>query len=440
MPKSTLFRRYLGRGEVELAEGRAEARRDFDVYFENGGFPETFSVLDRKTYFKLLYDSILFRDILRRHKVRNPALLMNVSYVMMSNFACEVSALKLARQLGVKGVHTVQNYIHYLEEGYMIETLPLYGRKAWERTRMGKSYAIDVGFANYFTGLLAGDERMGRCLENIVFLQLRNRRSDLDFDIFFWKDANGEIDFLCERRGRVMKLIQVAYDISAEKTRKRELSTLFAAGKKFKCDDLVLVTDRVNEVVKEGRQMVRIVDVVTWLFETDREQIRDDLFARAKGSAVEVKRMRNQNREQGTGNREQGTGNREQGIGNRELRDEKDGIREDCRGAPAGDGGRTLPRERDASARGGAVQTLQCRRVFRPPRPAPAARGGARLHHETSGNRGHPQGSRHLEGTGAFRSHLNLRRLLRAAAGSEAGQAFRGFRLASAPRLPRRQP
>ena len=70
------YRRYLRRGEVELAEGRAEARRDFDVYFENGGFPETFTVSDRKTYFKLLYDSILFRDILRRHKVRNPKLLI----------------------------------------------------------------------------------------------------------------------------------------------------------------------------------------------------------------------------------------------------------------------------------------------------------------------------------------------------------------------------
>ena len=39
--------------------------------------------------------------------------------------------------------------------------------------------------------------------------------------------------------------------------------------------------------------MIRIVDVVTWLLETDKEQIRDDLFARAKGSAVEVKRMLN---------------------------------------------------------------------------------------------------------------------------------------------------
>ncbi len=173
----------------------------------------------------------------------------------------------------------------------MIETIPLYGRKAWERTRIGKSYAIDVGFANYFTGLLAGDEKFGRCLENIVFLQLRNRRSELDFDVYFWKDQTSEIDFLCERRGRVMKLIQVTYDIKAEKTRRRELSALFAAGKKFKCDDLVLVTDRVNETVREGRQTIRIVDVVTWLLETDREKIRDDLFAQAEGAAAETKRI-----------------------------------------------------------------------------------------------------------------------------------------------------
>ena len=88
-----------------------------------------------------------------------------------------------------------------------------------------------------------------------------------------------------------MKLIQVAYDIKAEKTRRRELSALFAAGKKFKCDDLVLVTDRVNETVKEGCQTVRIVDVVTWLLETDREKIRDDLFAKGRGAAEEAKRI-----------------------------------------------------------------------------------------------------------------------------------------------------
>ena len=67
------------------------------------------------------------------------------------------------------------------------------------------------------------------------------------------------------------------------------LSALLAAGKKFKCDDLVLITDRVNETVKEGRQTVRIVDVVTWLLETDREKIRDVLFAKGKTAAEEAK-------------------------------------------------------------------------------------------------------------------------------------------------------
>ena len=172
----------------------------------------------------------------------------------------------------------------------MIETISLYGRKAWERTRIGKSYAIDVGFANYVTVLLAGDEKFGRCLENLVFLQLRNRRAELDFDVYFWKDQTCEIDFLCERRGRVMKLIQVAYDIKAEKTRKREISALFSAGKKFKCDDLVLVTDRENETVTEERRTVRIVDVVTWLLEMDREKIRDDLFAKGRAAAEEAKK------------------------------------------------------------------------------------------------------------------------------------------------------
>ena len=88
-----------------------------------------------------------------------------------------------------------------------------------------------------------------------------------------------------------MKLIQVAYDIAAEKTRRRELSALFAAGRKFKCDDLVLVTDHENEIVKEGRQTIRVVDAVTWLLEVDKEQIRDDLFAKSRKATEEARRI-----------------------------------------------------------------------------------------------------------------------------------------------------
>ena len=284
------YRRYLGRGDAELAEGRAEARRDYEVYVERGGFPETFKYADVRGYHKALYDSIVYRDILQRHKIREVALFNRVAYAVMKNYACQISANKLSNQLKTNSSNTVQNFIHFMEEAYLIHTVPLYGRKAWERTRIGKAYAVDPGLANYFTGHAPGEDQQGRRLENIVYLQLRNKQYELDFEVFYYRDDKHEVDFLCQRRVRTMKLVQVCYDMSDEKTRRRELSALFEIGEKFKCDDLVVVTDHENDEVKQGEQTVRIVDVVTWLLETDREKIRDDFFAKGREAAEEARK------------------------------------------------------------------------------------------------------------------------------------------------------
>ncbi len=283
-------RRFLGRGEIVVTEDYAEARRDFLQYAQEGGFPEIYRQSDVKAYHKALYDSILVRDIMQRHEIRQTALFSNVAYTVMSNFACELSAAKMANQLQVKSVNLMQNFIRYMEEAYLIETIKLYGRKAWERTRLGKGYAIDMGLANYFTGFSAGDNRRGRTLENIVFLQLRNKRYELDYEIYYYKDRRHEIDFLCDRRGRIMKLVQVAYEISDEKTRERELSALFDMGGKFKCDDLLLVTDHDNEVVERDGHKVRIVDIVTWLLESAAEKIRDDYYAKERTAVEEAQK------------------------------------------------------------------------------------------------------------------------------------------------------
>jgi len=283
-------RRFLGRGEIVVTEDYAEARRDFLQYAQEGGFPEIYRQSDVKAYHKALYDSILVRDIMQRHEIRQTALFSNVAYTVMSNFACELSAAKLANQLRVKSVNLMQNFIRYMEEAYLIETIKLYGRKAWERTRLGKGYAIDMGLANYFTGFSPGDNRRGRTLENIVFLQLRNKRYELDYEIYYYKDRRHEIDFLCDRRGRIMKLVQVAYEISDEKTRERELSALFDMGREFKCDDLLLVTDHDNEVVERDGHKVRIVDIVTWLLESAAEKIRDDYYAKERTATEEAQK------------------------------------------------------------------------------------------------------------------------------------------------------
>lgn len=284
------YRRFWGRSRPVLTEEDAEARRDYLQYAQQGGFPETFGHPDVNAYYKALYDSILVRDIMQRHEVRQTSLFTNVAYTVMSNFACEMSATKLANQLQAKSVNMVQNFIGYMEEAYLVETVKLYGRKAWERTRLGKGYAVDMGLANLFTGYTAGDNRRGRTLENIVFLQLRNKRRELDFKIYYHKDRRHEIDFLCERRGRVVKLVQVAYEIADPKTRERELLALFDMGREFKCDDLLLVTDHDNEIVERDGLKVRIVDIVTWLLEFAAEKMPDDYFAAGREAAEEARK------------------------------------------------------------------------------------------------------------------------------------------------------
>ena len=268
------YRRFLGRVETPGGtEWRAERRRDYETYFRDGGFPETFRMEDKRGYFKGLYSSILFRDVLRRHKVRNPKLLSDVAFAALSNHACEISALRLAGQLSAASPNTVQSYLRYLEEARLVETIPRFGRKAWEKTRIGKIYAIDNGLVNYFTGVTPTDERLGRRLENLVCLRLRRQCAELDCSVSYWKTPDHEVDFVLERHGRVLRLVQAAYDVSSPKTRERELSALFAAGRELNCPDLVLVTDRESGEETRGGLRVRIVDAPAWLLESAVESL-----------------------------------------------------------------------------------------------------------------------------------------------------------------------
>ena len=259
------YRAWLRRGNARTTVAKVELRRDYDRYFLNGGMPESFVHPDVRRYVETLYHSILLRDVLQRHRLRDTKRFMDTAYVIMNNFATEFSCNRIAGQIGIKNAVTVQTYIHYLNESYLIRTVQMYGSRAYERTRIGKVYVIDPGLISYFSGFSNIGDGYGRRLENIVFLQLYRMRRETDAEVFYYKDNHHEVDFLLRRYTQVWKLIQVSYDISNEKTRKRELSALFSAGAKLGCKDLLLVTDHENGEETQDGMTVKIVDVVTWL-------------------------------------------------------------------------------------------------------------------------------------------------------------------------------
>ena len=266
------YRQFLKRSEAKTTLARAQLRRDYDRYFDCGGLPETFAMADVRGYIHTLYDAILYRDILRRYKIRNIKTFTDVARLLMEGFAQEVSYRNIANRLGVTNIRTIQNYIGYLEGAYLIQTLNRYSTHAHERLQIGKVYATDPGYITHFTGISEGDEAKGRRLENIVFIQLRALREWLDYEIYYYRDQSHEIDFVLRRSGSPIRLVQVSYSLANEKTRSRELSALFEVGRKLKCEDLVLITDHENGEETRYGMTARIVDVTAWLLEAPNEK------------------------------------------------------------------------------------------------------------------------------------------------------------------------
>lgn len=259
------FRTWIGHCDDRTPEKSAEKARDWERYFFKGGLPETFAMTDSRGYVKALYDSILSKDILQRHNVRNAKRFQDAAYVVMQQFAREISYEKLAENTGVSSPHTMQTYIGYLVESYLVSTVRHFSTKPAERIRNEKIYIGDPAYISYFTGVLGSEEELGWRLENIVYLELLRRRYDLDYEIYYYRDQSYDIDFCLVRHGKIHALVQVAYTISGEKTRRREISPLFGAGRKLGCDKLLLITDHERETVSENGQTVEVIPAADWL-------------------------------------------------------------------------------------------------------------------------------------------------------------------------------
>ena len=67
--------------------------------------------------------------------------------------------------------------------------------------------------------------------------------------------------------GSVEELYQVCYDMTDDKTRKREINSLLQGARKFRCNRLTIVTFEQEEDLTIDDYTIRIVPAVKWLLE-----------------------------------------------------------------------------------------------------------------------------------------------------------------------------
>ena len=243
-----------------LEEQSVQAVVVADDYMRNGGYPETIQSRNiTKSYLSTLFDSILLKDVAKRHKVRNTTDLYNLATCLLSNFCNSISANELATELGLSSVTTTKKFCDYLAEPYLFFYLPRFNNKMkLMKKAPSKVYVVDNGFVQSTAFNLS--ENLGRLLENQVFVELLRRGYIPGKTLFYYRTRNDkEIDFVTRKGSKVEQLIQVCYDMSSENTRKRELDALVEAAEELHCDNLLVITNSKEEKIEWKNKTFEVI-------------------------------------------------------------------------------------------------------------------------------------------------------------------------------------
>ena len=247
---------------LELKEKQGILLNHLDRYLEKGGYPEVVvKDLDARSYLTTLFESILFKDIVKRYGVRYAKKLNDLAHYLVTNHSNEFSYTKLKVLLDFRSVHTVENYVNYLAEAFLYFEVDRFSHKLKEQLKSPrKAYAYDTGLINAIKFKTGRD--LGRVIENLVAVELV-RRGD---DFYYYRSNNGkEVDFVVKKGTKVSQLIQVCYDIDDPNTRKREVSALLRAGRDLECDNLLILTWDYALNEKHGNATIGFLPLWRWL-------------------------------------------------------------------------------------------------------------------------------------------------------------------------------
>lgn len=249
-----------------ITQKKARIKRFFNEYLKFGGFPEAIKINGtelKKQYLRDLYNRIISRDILSRYNIKYIKDLKELAIFAISNFSSETSYHKIKNIFEIKSVHTVKNYLGYLEEAYLIFQLLSFSFKAKEQIRRPKKiYPIDSGLVNAI--VVQFSPNIGKLMENLVFLELERRGQEI---YFYSQSGRYEVDFVIKDGLKVKQLIQVCYSLNREETKKREIRNLLKASRDLKCHNLLIITEDEEAEEKIKSKKIKFIPLWKWLLE-----------------------------------------------------------------------------------------------------------------------------------------------------------------------------
>ena len=195
-----------------------------------GGFPAIHTAdYGYEAIYKIVYDiysSVILRDTVQRHNIRNVELLERVVKFVFDNIGNKLNAKNIAdyfkSQQRRVDMNTIYNYLNALESAFIIQRIPRYDIKGKEILQTNEKYFVSdlsliYSVMGYRDRLIAG------MLENLVCLELKRR----GYEVYVGKQDDKEVDFVAIRREEKI-YVQVTYQLASQATVEREFAPLLA--------------------------------------------------------------------------------------------------------------------------------------------------------------------------------------------------------------------
>lgn len=229
----------------EMAEAFDFSAEDF-VYF--GGYPGSAHLIEDELRWKdyirnSIIEPTISKDILQLTSIQKPALLKNL-FELGCIFSGEVlSYTKILGQLtGVGNTTTLSQYQKLLDEAWLLSGIQKFsGSKIKSRSSSPKWLVYNTSLSSvyddsYFKSIKNDQVKWGRKVEQAVGTHLINSARVNNFQIFYWREVNDEVDFIIQR-GK--KIIPIEVKIGKIKSQKG----LKAFSNKYKTSEAILISD-----------------------------------------------------------------------------------------------------------------------------------------------------------------------------------------------------
>lgn len=247
------FKEYMTAYEGDIVAG-------WQDYYTYGGLPKILSIKgdDKKAnYLRNLYRTVYLSDIYERYDIENKTEFEELVRILASSVGSPVNPTNLANTFkSVKRLNnitdkTIETYIGYLEDAFMIEKAERYdikGRKYIGTTP--KYYFKDLGLRNAILSFRQTEEN--HLMENVIYNEMRYRGFLVDVgnvnirvknDEGNWQRVTLEVDFVCNFGSRRYYL-QSAYKLPDEVKMQQEKRSLQQIGDSFR--KIVVVGERMK--------------------------------------------------------------------------------------------------------------------------------------------------------------------------------------------------